>query len=118
MWIPTQGDLCDDDDGMVYMRHPAADGLRWQQELGFTGWNVYRGDLDVLRGGGPYTQVPGSGELAARFCGLSATTLDDPVRPAPGQAAFYLVSGTAGLVEGDLGTNGDGATRSNVNPCP
>jgi len=43
-----------------------AEQMYWQNEQGFELWNLYRGDLDVLRSGGIYTQTPGSNPIAVR----------------------------------------------------
>jgi hypothetical protein len=79
---------------------------------------VYRGSLLVLRAGGGYTQAPGSNPLAARFCHVSEPWVLDLTIPQAGRGAFYLVSGLAGGVESDLGTDSEGALRPNTAPCP
>jgi hypothetical protein len=113
-----EGDLCDLDDGIVTFTAHAKARITWQAEAGYATWNVYRGDLAVLKATGVYTQAPGSNAIAARFCDLAATSLDDAATPAAGAAAFYLVSGENAGGEGALGTRGDGSPRPNANPCP
>lgn len=114
----TPGDRCDLDDGLVYLLLVERDYLEWQQESGLGPWNVYSGDLDVLRQSGLYTQPPGSNPLAARDCGLPQPALIDSLLPAPGRTAFYLATGYAGTQEGGLGHDGSGDPRPNANPCP
>ena len=97
-------------------RRPVA--IEWQAETGPTSWDVYTGDLDVLRGTGVYTQAPGSNPLADRFCDLPTTSVADPVVPAAGKVEFVLVTGKLGGIEGSLGTESDGTERPNTNPCP
>lgn len=111
------GDACDASDGLIYLRiHPSF--LDWEDEAGFSSWNVYRGDLAVLRATGVYSQAPGSNPLAARWCGLGVSLFQDLDDPALAhQVAFYLVTGVAGSVEGDLGTDSSGAPRPHDNPC-
>jgi hypothetical protein len=92
--------------------------VEWQDEHGPTSWNVYTGDLSVLRATGAYTQSAGSNPLAARMCGLTDLFAYDPTIPAVGKVEFSLVTGVTAGVEGSLGTDGAGAPRPNTNPCP
>jgi hypothetical protein len=94
------------------------DFIEWQAELGPSSWNVYEGDLSVLRSSGVYTQAPGSNPLAGRQCGVTDVFVQDLVVPGPGQVRFSLVTGVTGGVEGNLGTSSAGAPRANANPCP
>ncbi|HXU11311.1 MAG TPA: putative metal-binding motif-containing protein, partial [Candidatus Binatia bacterium] len=113
----VDGDACDLNDGLIYLDLPNASLILWQQEAGPDSFNLYRGDLRVLRTSGLYTQDPAAVPLAARYCDLPDTSLaDDP--PPRGQAVFYLVTGNIGGVEGSLGKNSAGAERPNANPCP
>lgn len=113
----TDGDACDFDDGTIGLSIEA-DTVDWQSELGFTSWNLYRGDLAFLRQDGVYTQLPGSNPLAERWCGLTATTTIDTDAPGGAhQVTFYLVTGVAAGVEGDLGTDSAGTPRPNEHPC-
>jgi len=124
-WNPAQtdfdddieGDLCDLDDGLIYILFHQSDYVEWQEETGYMSWNSYRGDLAVLRGGGPYTQLPGSNNLASRQCGLTDPWALDGGDPLPDQAAFFLATGVLGG-ESSLGTDSAGNTRPNANPCP
>ncbi len=113
-----QGDACDLDDGLLYTTFSSRHSIDWQGE-GFFFWNAYRGDLDVLRSSGVYTQFPGSNPLAQQFCFLPLPSLLDSQLPDPGKTGFYLVTGVdpAGG-EGGLGQDGAGDERSNDNPCP
>jgi hypothetical protein len=113
-----EGDRCDLDDGIVYTWLPHAEQVEWQEESGFDSWNLYRGDLDVLKESNLYTQDPLSNELALRWCGLTVSWHSDTDPLASEKAAFYLVTGTDGAIEGDLGQDGAGAPRPNDNPCP
>ena len=126
MWNPNQtdidhngvGDACDLNDGLIYIYGTDPNYVEWQQENGFTTWNVYEGDLDVLRATGTYTQAPGSNALAIRACGLLNPWVDDVPPPPAGTVKFALVTGVAGGVESSLGTNSAGVPRANANPCP
>jgi hypothetical protein len=112
------GDRCDLHDGLIYIFITDRDYIDWQNEAGPNAWNVYEGDLAVLRGTGSYTQQPASNPGADRRCHLSLNFTDDFDVPAPGAVQFSLVTGITGIVEGSLGTNSAGATRANTNPCP
>jgi len=115
---PSTSSLTHLDDGVIQVSHPQHDLVSWQEEQGFDSWNVYRGSLSVLREGGPYTQDPGSNAVAERICGVGAPPLADPFTPASSQAAYYLVTGVASGVEGDLGSDSAGQARPNAHPCP
>jgi hypothetical protein len=112
------GDRCDWADGTIWITFSSHTLINWQNETGFTSWNVYRGDLSVMKSTGVYTQLPGSNRLAERTCGVTATTLDDADVILPGAAAFYLVSGENSKGEGSLGYASSGKERPNTNPCP
>ncbi len=117
-----EGDRCDWDDGMIYIYREYRGWIDWQQELEYGGgWNLYEGDLAVLKAGGPYTQEPGSNPLADRRCGFAEdeTFAQDIAAPLPGQCVFQLVSGIYPVTneEGLLGDPG-GPPRPNTAPCP
>jgi len=113
-----QGDRCDLDDGTIYDVWATRSRLAWAQELGYSTWCVYRGDLAELRRSRTYTQSPTSFPLAARFCDLSSLTLDDTQNPPPGAGTFYLVAGRPGPSSSELGVDSAGFTRPNTRPCP
>ena len=112
------GDVCDVDDGLIRIFVPAPGTVTWQQETGFETFNFYRGSLAVLRESGVYTQDPQFIGLADRACKLGGTSIADTSILAPGEAAFYLVTGVHLGVESSLGTNSAGVPRPNTRPCP
>ena len=113
------GDRCDLDDGYLDVRFARGSRLVWQRERStVVGWNVYRGDLDLVLAHQLYTQTPADSPLAEQFCGLSAAALDDPDVPPAGKAMHYLVTELEGGLEGSLGTTSAGAPRPNDHPCP
>ena len=112
-----QGDACDLDDGLLLIWVTRPDEVNWDPEAPFLTYDVYRGDLDVLRGTGESTQDPAVVPLAARSCGQAEPFfVDDP--PPIGKGVFYLVAVTT--VSGDEGIGNDSAghPRLNAHPCP
>lgn len=114
----AQGDVCDLDDGLILVLFRQTAQVEWQEEAGFFSWNVYKGDLDVLKESGTYTQSPGSNPLARRDCDLLDPYVLDPFPPPPGKTAFFLVTGMANGIENSLGQDSQGRERPNTNPCP
>jgi hypothetical protein len=112
-----QGDPCDLDDGLLWFTEMLPDEVRWQDDLVYEGFNLYRGDLAVLRGGGPYTQDPAAPHVD-RWCGLPGPTSGDGYEPPPNVALYYLVTGIAGGIEGTLTWGPDGGGVPNDHPCP
>ena len=101
-----------------FVRLPSKQLVSWQQEAGYDGWNLYRGDLALLRSSGEYTQADGSNAIAEILCGLTQNWIDDPAAPAPGSAAFYLITGVNAAGESGLGTDSAGVPRPNTHACP
>ncbi len=124
-WNPSQadwngngvGNVCDLADGMIYILSGTKSTVRWAKENGPTRWNLYAGDLALLRTTGLYTQPDEFGPLVFRYCGTDQTSFDNPAEPDEGTVQFFLVTGMTGGVEGNLGTNSAGVTRPNANPC-
>jgi hypothetical protein len=112
-----EGDACDLNDGLIFEWRADKSSVSWQAEQGPTSWNVYIGDLDVLKTTGVYTQIAGSNALASRQCGVSTMMADDLAAPDVGKTSFSLVTGVTAGVEGSLGSSSAGP-RANQNPCP
>jgi hypothetical protein len=113
-----QGDRCDLNDGLILIYITDRDFIDWQNETGPNAWNVYEGDLSVLRSTGVYAQQPSSNPIADRRCHLGLNYTDNFYEPPPGTVQFSLVTGMTGFTEGSLGTNSAGVPRANANPCP
>ena len=112
-----EGDLCDQDDGVRLIHRIFGSTISWQAEPGFDWFNLYRGDLAVLRQTGEYTQDPATVPLATSFCFLGVNVVNDPMVPPAGRAVFYLVGTVEGNFE-DLGADSAGTPRPNAHPCP
>jgi hypothetical protein len=112
-----EGDPCDLDDGLLWFTEMMPAFQAWQDDTSYDSFNLYRGDLGVLRAGGPYTQDPTTAS-ADRSCGMTAATAGDGYAPPAGEAVYYLVTGVAGGIEGSLGPAPDGSDRPNDYPCP
>lgn len=116
--MDREGDACDLDDGLILIDFLDHLTLAWQREILADSFNEYRGDLDILKSAGIYTQDPQTIPLAMRNCGLTDAILLDGADPPPGKAAFYLVTGVRAGIESSLGTNSAGVERPNTFPCP
>ena len=112
------GDDCDLSDGLILLNLPNASTVSWQPDIVFQTFNVYRGDLSVLRSTGQYTQDPALVPLAGRSCGLTGSSLTGIPTPGVGKTIFFLVTGEDVGVEGSLGTNSLSVERPNSHPCP
>jgi hypothetical protein len=111
-----EGDLCDPDDRLVAFTGMLPSSQQWESDSNFNTYNLYRGDLAVLRNTSQYSQDP-STAAADRFCGLTGTMENDPYTPPVGEAVFYLVSGDDGVEESTLGEDSLGHNRVNAHPC-
>ena len=112
-----EGDACDRNDGLIWEWREDRGSISYQFEENVSSWNVYSGDLDVLRQTGEYTQAPGSNPLANRQCGQETVRAWDPGIPPSGKVSFSLVTAVTSYGEGSLGS-GTAGERSNTNPCP
>jgi len=112
------GDVCDLNDGLILVTIPDRLSVAWQLENGFESFNVYRGDLGVLKATGVYTQDPATVPLAAKVCGVIDGAILDNSTPSTGMGVFFLLTANLNGVEGSLGANSAGAPRPNTNPCP
>ncbi len=112
-----EGDRCDLDDGLLLFTDFSPDVQTWQDDTVYDSFNHYRADLNVLRGGGDYTQDPAAINVD-RQCGLPSASAVDTFAPAPGNAVLYLVTGMSGVVEASLGEDSGGNPRPNANGCP
>ncbi|HET8945506.1 MAG TPA: MopE-related protein [Candidatus Polarisedimenticolia bacterium] len=112
-----QGDACDLDDGLLMIWVTLPDEVDWDSEPTFLLYDVYRGDLDVLKATGESTQDPAVVPLAGRSCGqVDPFLLDDP--PPPGKGVFYLVAVTTSGGYQGIGNDSSGNPRLNAHPCP
>ena len=73
--------------GRIFIIATATTLYTWDDEPDFGLWNCYRGDLQVLKDTGVYTQAPGSNDLASRTGDLLEPGINDPDMPATGQCA-------------------------------
>ena len=114
-----EGDVCDFNDNLIYTVMADKDTVSWQFEMPFISWNMYRGDLAVLKNTEIYTQAVGLSPLVAQFCNIGPNSQNDTYVPPTGSTVFYLVTGrTVTGVERPLGTDSSGNQRPNTNPCP
>ncbi len=104
--------------GEVDDLHFESDGdtVRWNERIGAASYNLYRGDLFLLRAGGDYTQDPAHVAGAEQWCGRPAAQVVDPDMPPPGEAFFYLAT-PVDLAEGSLGFDSSRTPRPHALPC-
>jgi hypothetical protein len=114
--LDLDGDTCDLSDGLILLGFDDPQEIDWQAEAGFETWNLYRGDLDVLKETGAYVQDPGSNDLAGQVCALDTPGVTDPTVPAPGKVAFFLATGVNADGESGLG-DGSGGSRTGSGLC-
>lgn len=96
---------------MVPLTLDAAGRLDWEpaRRSGACWFNVYRGDLSLLR----------TGDLGRCLApDLALNVASDPAPPPAGGAWFYLVTGESDSGEGVSGYDSLGAPRPNGTPCP
>ena len=115
--LDDEGDACDLDDGLILVALPDPSQIDWQLETGFQTFNVYCGDLDVLKQSGVYTQRLGSNPLAGRSCGVPGPPLANATNPPVGRVSFHLVTGNTAIGESTLGFDSLGQERPNTDPC-
>jgi len=116
--LDQEGDACDLNDGLLLFTDVFPNGLVWQREVVFAGFNLYRSSLAILRSTGQYTQDPAAVPEAAKLCGLAENLSTDDFLPEPGRAVAYLVTGLTAVAESSLGTNSAGVERPNTFACP
>ena len=99
----------------------AVDTLNWEAVMFAEGqaYNLYRGSLDQLKGGAPYTQNPAL-PMPEQFCYIDPgdRPFVDSYAPPSGRAVFYLVTVTSAGFEGSLGQDSEGRLRLSDYPCP
>jgi len=111
-----EGEPCDLDDGRVWAFFQVRGALEWDQDVHFTAWNVYWGDLAALR---QSCAELGCNYTPSRRCGLIATGMPDPSPPGARSVRFFLVAGvTLEGIETDLGTDSSGIPRTGPSRCP
>ena len=116
--LDSEGDVCDLDDGFIYLDVSGSSSVGYQLEAGFIAFNIYRGSMSVLRTTNVYTQDTLVVPAANRFCDETSGSVLDPFVPGAGVDVYYLVTGVdATGSESSLGTSA-GQPRANDHPCP
>lgn len=114
--IPEDPGCAGDEGSRLRIDVHDASTMWWISESFVDSYNLYRGDLAILKQLGTCTQDPATVPLAARSCDVAGVVANDDVTLAPGQAVFYLITGNL-YGEGGLGTNSAGQLRPNTHPC-
>lgn len=103
------GDLCDLDDGIVQGVRLGVDLILWIPESGADTYDLYRGDL------GAAVLAP---LATCRRTGIVTPYLVEADLPLPEDGFFYIVTRTAGGLEGSPGPASDGVERVLAVRCP
>lgn len=111
----AQGDACDLDDGVIEITMAGLQQVTWQQEIPYTSFNLYRGDLRSLHDADKNGAADDYGACLAE--NLSGPTFNDQSAPAVGHGYIYLVDANGASGETSLGTASNGAPRPNVHDC-
>jgi hypothetical protein len=109
-----------ENEGVTRLVFDGPTSLAWDPSIDpWVGFNVYRGDLQVLRDTGVYVQDPVAVMAARRWCGLASPQETDTDDPQTGQTMFYLAV-VQSTVEGSLGYDGTPTERpfDHSNRCP
>ena len=93
--------------------------VSWATREGEDFYSLYRGTLRKLRQSEDYTQDP-TAPFVETTCRIPPESIPwtetfEPVQTWP---LFYLVTVNSRIFEGSLGTDSNGALRTNDNPCP
>lgn len=105
-------DACDVDDGWIFLEMADPGTIHYQREVLFGAYNIYRGEMTVLRTPpvSTYTRNPASTD-AARWCDETAGALTDSWSPPAGLIVFYVATGTTSEGETFPGHDSAGAPR-------
>lgn len=87
-----EGELCDVDDGRLYLTVVRPEHVEAQHDARAVSYNLYRGSLDVLRDTGIYSQEPGTNPYAEWFCARAEPAFDDGLWPLSADAFFWLIT--------------------------
>jgi hypothetical protein len=75
------GDL---NDGLILLGFGDESSVEWQLENGSESWNLYRGELGILKSTGVYTQDPATVPMAMHAFGLLTPSMADTLNPPRG----------------------------------
>jgi hypothetical protein len=110
-----------ENEGITRLRFTAKNDLSWDPSIdSFAEFNLYRGELQVLRSTGVYTQdistVPG----AFQWCGLTNPSESDSDSPSSAWEVWFYLAVVSGASEGTLGFDSSPSERlfTPANRCP
>ncbi|HXH28661.1 MAG TPA: BsuPI-related putative proteinase inhibitor [Candidatus Polarisedimenticolia bacterium] len=113
-----EGDACDLDDGYLIVTPAQSGAVDWQRDVVYDSFNLYAGDLEVLRETGVYTQPQDANLRVRQYCNVApGSVMSSTPTPAPGSATFFIMSGNRNYLEGSLDTDSAGNERPNDHPC-
>jgi len=109
-----------ENEGVTGLSFATKDDLAWNPTAAMgVLYNVYRGDLQILRDSGIYTQDTLSVPGARQWCGVGMASIGDTDEPDLDAGYFYLVV-LDGVIEGTLGFDSVPLERPFTDPnrCP
>ncbi len=115
----NQGDpfVCDLNDGRIDVELLRDGTVRYEMDVMYDAFNVYRGEIGVLAASGIYTQDLASVTGARRWCGVTSGILTDTETPPPGGIFFYLGTGSDPDGESLPGQDSQQHGRPHHHPC-
>jgi len=114
---PGQDFVCDLNDGRIDVEVLPDGTVRYERDVMYGAFNVYRGEVDVMVSAGIYTQNVASVPGAARWCDGMTGMVMDGYTPPLGHIAFYVGTGTMTGGESKPGRDSAQDERPHHNPC-
>ena len=114
---PTGEFVSNLDDGVIDIEVLRDGTVRYELDVMYGAFNVYRGEIETMLSAGIYTQdmsgIPG----AHRWCDGTTGALMDWFTPPVGRIAFYVATGTQPGGESKPGHTSAQVVRPHHNPC-
>ena len=98
-----------ENEGVTGVRFQPGDVLVWDSAGSM--FDLYRGDLAMLRATGIVTQDPAEIEGAEVICRVAQPGFAQAEDPDPGEGFFYVIAIRGNEFEGPLGVSSDGTPR-------
>jgi hypothetical protein len=110
-----------ENEGITHLAFDSHTNLSWDASVEPTAlFNLYRGDMAILRDTGDYVQDIGTVPGAWRWCDLASPATTDSDEPGEDWQLFFYLVVLNSSVEGTLGFDGELVERpfTEANRCP